>query len=304
MIIILKFQNLLHLKSSIKVIDPGFYTSIQDNGRYGYRSMGFPVSGPMDKNSYVTANKLVGNLNNEAVLETTLKGPKLLFSGPCFVAVCGAMTSVFKNKKNMELNKPFFCDLGDVLEIGVVEKGFRNYISFSRGICQEKIFKSHSQYYPITENATIKKGQNIDFSNPINLEKMFIKKIELNNLIFNGELEVFQGPYWNNLDNELKSKILNTEFEIGSNDRMAYRLSGVNIGNKISSLSASVMPGTVQLTPKGDLIIVMRDGQVTGGYPRILQLTENSQSVLSQFRTGKLISFKISEYDRFLLKEL
>ena len=289
------------MKSSIKVIDPGFYTSIQDNGRFGYRSMGFPVSGPMDKNSYKNANKLVGNLNNEAVLETTLKGPKLLFSEPCFVAVCGARTPVFKNDKNMELNKSFFCDLGDVLEIGVVEKGFRNYISFSRGICKEKIFRSHSQYYPITENATIKKGQNIDFTNPINLKNISINKVESNDLCFNGELHAFHGPYWNNLDNEIKSKILNMEFKIGSNDRMAYRLSGVDIRNKISSLSASVMPGTVQLTPQGDLIIVMRDGQVTGGYPRVLQLTENSQSILSQFRTGKLISFKISEYDRFLL---
>ena len=115
---------------------------------------------------------------------------------------------------------------------------------------------------------------------------------------FDSKLKVFEGPYWNNLENELKNKILNTEFKIGSNDRMAYRLSGGVLENKISSFSASVMPGTVQLTPKGDLIVVMRDGQVTGGYPRILQLTENSQSLLSQFRTGKVISFEISEYDK------
>ena len=81
---------------------------------------------------------------------------------------------------------------------------------------------------------------------------------------------------------------------------MAYRLSGGCLENKISSPSASVIPGTVQLTPKGELIIVMRDGQVSGGYPRILQLTENSQSILSQFKTGKVIKFKISEYDKFL----
>ena len=284
------------MKSSIKVIVPGFYSSIQDVGRYGYRNIGFPVSGPMDKDSYIIANKLVGNSNNEAVLETTLKGPKLLFSGPCFVAVTGAITPVIKNDINMELNKPFFCDLGDILEVGVVEKGYRNYISFSRGICRKKIFGSYSQYYPITESATIKKGQNINFTNPFH--NNYFNKIKLKDMSFNGKLKVFEGPYWNNLDNILKSKILNKEFKVGLNDRMAYRLAGADTMNKISSLSASVMPGTVQLTPKGDLIIVMRDGQVTGGYPRILQLTESSQSVLSQFSKGKLISFKISEYDR------
>jgi biotin-dependent carboxylase-like uncharacterized protein len=289
-------QNHPHLKSFIKIIDPGFHTSIQDNGRYGYRRLGFPVSGPMDKYSFTTANKLVGNFKDEAVLETTFKGPKLLFSGPCVVAVSGAIIPIFKNDENIELNKPFFCDLGDVLELGVVENGFRNYISFSGGLCQNKIFGSYSQYYPISENGTITKGQNIKIKGGVTYKNKI--KNELNNLSFDSKLKVFEGPYWNNLENELKNKILNTEFKIGSNDRMAYRLSGGVLENKISSFSASVMPGTVQLTPKGDLIVVMRDGQVTGGYPRILQLTENSQSLLSQFRTGKVISFEISEYDK------
>ena len=60
------------MKSFIKIIDPGFHTSIQDNGRYGYRRLGFPVSGPMDKYSFTTANKLVGNFKDEAVLEKYL----------------------------------------------------------------------------------------------------------------------------------------------------------------------------------------------------------------------------------------
>jgi allophanate hydrolase subunit 2 len=44
----------------------------------------------------------------------------------------------------------------------------------------------------------------------------------------------------------------------------------------------------------------MRDGQVSGGYPRVLQLTENSQSILSQFKTGKVIKFKLNEYNKSL----
>jgi len=293
----INFQNQDHLKSSIKIIDPGFYTSIQDNGRYGFRRLGFPVSGPMDKYSFITANKLVGNFNNEPALESTFKGPKLLFSGPTWVAVSGAIIPVLKNDKFIELNKPFFCDLGDVLELGAAKRGVRSYISFSGGIIQNKVFGSYSQYYPITENATIKKGETISLKGLTNLLKQKKYNFEINNLKFDQKLKVFEGPYWKHLDNDLKKKILNTEFKIGSNDRMAYRLSGSMPQNKISSSSASVLPGTVQLTPNGDIIIVMRDGQVTGGYPRILQLTEKSQSHLSQFMTGKSINFKISEDD-------
>ena len=55
------------------------------------------------------------------------------------------------------------------------------------------------------------------------------------------------------------------------------------------------MPGSVQLTPSGKLIVLMRDCQTTGGYPRVLQLTENAINVLSQKFTGQNIKFKIIE---------
>ncbi len=279
------------MKSFIKIIDPGYYTSIQDLGRYGYREMGFPVSGPMDYNSFTNANKLVGNSSNEAVLESTLKGPKILFSSSCIVAVTGADVSIYKNGNPVELNKSFHCELGDILEIGVVKKGFRNYIGFGGGIFPEKVFGSYSQYHPITIDSNIKKGQNF-LINTIN-RSLEHKKIKIKKLDFNQTIEVYKGPFWDKIENSLKNKILNSEFKIGSNNRMAYVLSGIDLKNKISLLSTSVMPGTVQLTPKGDLLVVMRDGQVTGGYPRILQVTEDSQSKISQFATGKLIRFKL-----------
>jgi allophanate hydrolase subunit 2 len=53
-----------------------------------------------------------------------------------------------------------------------------------------------------------------------------------------------------------------------------------------------VFPGTLQLSPGGKLILLMRDAGVTGGYPRILFLTEEAQSKLSQKKAGDPIRFK------------
>ena len=58
-------------------------------------------------------------------------------------------------------------------------------------------------------------------------------------------------------------------------------------------ITSANLPGTVQLTPEGGLIILMRDGQTTGGYPRILQLKESSISVLSQKKFGDRIHFDL-----------
>jgi allophanate hydrolase subunit 2 len=41
----------------------------------------------------------------------------------------------------------------------------------------------------------------------------------------------------------------------------------------------------------------MRDCQATGGYPRILQLSESSISVLSQKMVGDKIKFQLKKYN-------
>ena len=77
------------------------------------------------------------------------------------------------------------------------------------------------------------------------------------------------------------------------NNRVGYRLKESLENNLKPILTSSVLPGTVQLTPSGKLIVLMRDCQVTGGYPRILQLSNESIDKLAQKITGDMIRFKI-----------
>jgi allophanate hydrolase subunit 2 len=46
------------------------------------------------------------------------------------------------------------------------------------------------------------------------------------------------------------------------------------------------------LTPSGKLIFLMRDCQITGGYPRILQVSEKSINHLSQKIFGEKFRLK------------
>ncbi len=45
----------------IKFISKGLYTTIQDDGRFGYRNIGVPSSGYMDRESAQTANLIIDN---------------------------------------------------------------------------------------------------------------------------------------------------------------------------------------------------------------------------------------------------
>ena len=71
----------------------------------------------------------------------------------------------------------------------------------------------------------------------------------------------------------------------------------LSLKNNLSSiLTSAVLPGTVQLTPSGKCIILMQDCQVTGGYPRILQLSEIAIARVSQKISGDKIQFILEEY--------
>ena len=78
---------------------------------------------------------------------------------------------------------------------------------------------------------------------------------------------------------------------------MAYQLKEPLENNLDAIITSAVLPGTVQLTPSGKLIVLMRDCQTTGGYPRVLQLKESAIDVLAQKYTDNIVTFSLnSEY--------
>lgn len=74
----------------LTILDGGLFTTIQDRGRFGYRKFGVPVSGVMDPKAYELANILVGNNEQEPVLECTLKGGMFLFESDAVISITGA----------------------------------------------------------------------------------------------------------------------------------------------------------------------------------------------------------------------
>jgi antagonist of KipI len=103
------------------------------------------------------------------------------------------------------------------------------------------------------------------------------------------------------LDKDSKSNLLNSEFLISKDsNRMGYRLSGVPLAlleNK-EMISAAVTKGTIQLLPDGQLIILMADAQVSGGYPKLGFVIENDISKLSQIGFQSKIFFEMVSYEK------
>ncbi len=274
----------------IKVIQPGLFTTIQDGGRHGYRNIGIPTSGFMDQESAWAANKIVNNDREESLIEITLKGPTLLFNNNCTISITGGDFNPLINGMPIKMYESINVKLGDTLKINNTKNGARCYLAISGGIDVKSIFGSKSFLSNITESYYLRKGDEIKISD--NSNNKILKKNKLK-FKLNRSMDVFKGPEFDLLSIKVKNILFENEFTIISNSRMAYNLDEkAQIGIK-SIISSPVMPGSVQLTPSGKMIILHRDCQTIGGYPRILQLDTNSLNNLSQLKSNDKIKFSL-----------
>lgn len=279
----------------IQMIRAGLSSSIQDAGRIGYASVGVPESGFMDPYLAHFANLLVGNSKDTAVLEMTLLGCKLKFDASYRVVICGLESNILLNDKNISLNKAFIVQEGDVLDISQFAKGNFAYLAIYGGFQTEEVLGSKSQYKGITSHPRLQKGDYLQAQALLETKRPKNAEIQLPiDHYSKKEIQVYPGPEWAMLSSEIKEGILSRDFTLtADSSRMAFLFKEKVSPTQIDLLTSAVLPGTVQLTSGGRLILLMRDAQVTGGYPRILQVAEEDLAVVAQKRAGEIIRFQL-----------
>jgi biotin-dependent carboxylase-like uncharacterized protein len=279
----------------IRVISAGIYTTVQDLGRQGYGHLGVPISGVMDNYSAKLANHLLGNNENKSVLEITLGNTTLLFENNLFIVISGADLQPLINDSKVSINRVLEVNAGDVLKLGKPMFGVRTYVAVKGGFQIKEVLGSKSWFKNVTEQFLVKKGDILPVLPQKSLKMLKNASVRVNKEHFITKfIEVYKGPEYDLLTEKQRNELKNTVFTISKdNNRMGYRLVETVENELGSMLTSSVLPGTVQLTPSGTLIVLMRDCQVTGGYPRVLQLAENAIDRLSQKSTNDTFQFKL-----------
>ena len=276
----------------LKVLKPGFYTTLQDQGRYHYRHFGVPVSGALDQTALRRVNGLLENDPDAAVLECTMQGPELVFEEPTFIALGGGTMEAELQGEAVEGNRVYQVAAGQVLRCGHVTRGLRVYLAVRGGFQSEQRLGSRSQFYPVTPAPRLDKGMQIPYAPCTEFEPKLLK-VSSPSYFEKEDLVVFPGPDYGILSEGQRTQILEGSFQLSkAHDRMACQLEPAISGHSFDMITSATLPGTVQLTPAGTLIILMRDGQTTGGYPRILQLDMASLDLMGQKRFGDKVRFR------------
>lgn len=103
-----------------------------------------------------------------------------------------------------------------------------------------------------------------------------------------------RGTHFDLFDEPSRQALLQSAFRVEpQSDRMGCRLAGpvLRLSRPLEMISEAVVPGTVQVPPGGNPIILAADRQTTGGYPRIAQIAAVDLRILGQLRPGQMLRF-------------
>jgi|AntRauTorckE6833_2_1112554.scaffolds.fasta_scaffold00113_24 antagonist of KipI len=289
------------MKRSLEVLDGGLQTTVQDMGRVGFRKYGVPVSGVMDEHSYRLANWLAGNPSEAPVLELTLQGGSFKFHSDATIGITGAEAEIDVNGNPVQPNKTININSGEVLNIGRVKNGCRIYVSIAGQWDIEKVMGSFSTCLVAKfggfEGRALNKGDRLTWTSQKKpTEIRSVPKKLIPHYAARQTIKIIEGPEWDWLNEAKKADFLATDFSLSSHsNRMGIRLKSSFVSDIKGEemISSPVVPGTIQLPSDGAPIILMKDGQSVGGYPRIGKVVDADLWRLGQVWTWNEINFNL-----------
>lgn len=259
----------------------GLGTSIQDVGRANWQHMGVPLGGAADSWAMQCANWLAGNAANSPVLEMALFAPQITFSAACTIALCGADLSFKINNRPIAINASIQVNAGDILTSGLPKFGCYCYLAVGGKWQVSRWLNSTS---PLTGNAILpiptllQKGDTITIDANRYFEAKVLPLWAIPSQNASTTVRYTIGPEGDENLHDIPMTVLPNSNRMGLRCATALTLPKANS----EMISSPVLPGTIQLTPAGQCIVLGVDAQTTGGYPRIGQVIAADLDALAQ----------------------
>ena len=279
----------------LKVIKAGLASSLQDSGRLGLTQYGVGRGGALDRPAMQTANMLVGNDKNCAVIEITQGNATFHFEQTCWFALTGADCRSQLAGRSIATGWRYLAEAGQRLQLSSPLRGMRSYLAVSGGFDLPAVMGSQST------NLTAGFGglngrflQNGDALPLGSASRKFERSVGLRQILWGNRVRVIPGPEFKQLTMESQQAFWRTGWTLTTqSNRMGHRLQGrvLKFSNQEELLSHGVLPGTIQVPPSGQPVILLADAQTTGGYARIGQVIECDLYHLAQLRPREPLHF-------------
>jgi biotin-dependent carboxylase-like uncharacterized protein len=252
----------------------------------------------MDEFAYFLANKLLDNNLNEAVLEICFASLELESKGYTTICITGADISLEINGVYKKPWHTYHIKENDTLKFTKFKNGLRAYLAVKGGFILKREFGSYSttikEKLGGIDGRALKKNDILYIHNSYKtpnkaLQKKYIPTYS-NNLI----LRVILSYQEKEFSQEAKNIFFSKEFILSNEiNRMGVKLIGKKITHNIKGIiSEGIAFGSIQITSAGEPIILLKDRQTIGGYPKIGTVLSVDCFKLSQAKPNTKIRFQ------------
>ena len=292
--------NLQRYKMVFKVLNSGIFTTIQDQGRYGYAHLGVSTSGAMDEYAYLWGQKLLGQKNINAL--EIMVGLKLQATQNIQISITGADLDFRIDGISSVIWQTYTIKEGDILSFNRRVSGQRAYLAIKGGFDIPKKYGSYSTTLKEGIGFILQRGNSLlscSGLKPPTPRNCHIFKVQ-SDYIPNYEkpltLRVILGYQESYFSKKEKEIFFNSEYEITlQSDRMGFRLKGEAIKAKAhidGIISEGIAFGSIQIPKDGQPIVLLKERQTIGGYPKIGTVLAEDCFRLSQRKIGTKVKFK------------
>lgn len=290
---------------AFNVLKSGMLALVQDLGRHGYQHLGVTTGGPMDELAFRWANALLDNPDNSAQIEITFGMFTLEAQAPTSIALTGANLGATLNDRPILPWQTHAIKKGDILHFKQPSHGLRAYLAVKGGFDVAPILGSvatvmrESLGGQTGKGHKLQKGDVLSYTATSKHDQKIVPRIAIPNYD-SKDIAVVMGYQFDTFSGLDRARFFGSEFTVTpQSDRMGYRMSGQAInGNKKGIISEGIAYGSVQIPNDGQPIILLRDRQTIGGYPKIGCVTSFSGGLLSQKQPGDTIGFQCVSVDQ------
>lgn len=280
------------------VIQPGPLSTLQDLGRFDSMRLGVPTAGALDQPSHRLANRLVGNAESCATIETTLGGLEIEFSTHAVAAVTGAAGDVFVDQRREGTGYTLLLRPGQRLRIDPPRAGLRSYLAVAGGFSAPLRYGSRSaDLLSGLGPAPLAAGDRIGIDAPATAEPPWatVDVAPVAPPARDITCRVLPGPRRDWLVPEAWEVLTGSEYVVGGrSNRIGIRLEGPALERAISRElhSEGIVTGAIQVPGDGRPVVFMHDHPTTGGYPVIGVVHPADLHLLGQIVPGGTVRFR------------
>lgn len=284
--------------STFHILQPGMLSLLQDGGRYGQHRIGLTTGGPLDAMAMRWANRLVHNDSDTTAIEASFGGLKLESRANTLVAVTGGDQPLMINGEERETWRSHRLEAGDILELGQARKFCRSYLAVNGGFQVAPSFGSTATV--LREGIGGVNGGKLASGDEIPVvgtdETRCLRMREYARTEYSDDItvRVIPGYQQHHFPRLQQRRFFSGNYQVTDRaDRMGYRLEGPAIRCDVEGiLSEGICMGAIQIPADGQPIVLLRDRQTIGGYPKIGSALSLDTGKLAQLMPGARVRFE------------